>query len=293
MKKTLYFTLIMLLFACNSSDENISDQQVAIDSLQLEIQSKNNTINDLETNVEKTDSLVNQYAIYVNQIKENLAEINSQEVFLKRLKNNNGENLSADSLNILSAIELMAEKIQENEKLITLLNKNLNGSKTQSFKLKGEITQLQEIVAKSNREVYFLKEELSSLNASYSRMFDKFNQQKVTINNLNSQINEIAFVIGTKSELLENGVLTKEGGLIGIGKSRRLSNELNTDYFTTSSKLDFESLILGYKSVKIITSHPVNSYKLFQSSKESIDSLLVLNKATFWKNSKYLVIEVK
>ena len=293
MKKTLYFTLIMLLFGCNSSDENISDQQVAIDSLQLEIQSKNNTINDLETNVEKTDSLVNQYAIYVNQIKENLAEINSQEVFLKRLKNNNGENLSADSLNILSAIELMAEKIQENEKLITLLNKNLNGSRTQSLKLKGEITQLQEIVAKSNREVYFLKEELSSLNASYSRMFDKFNQQKVTINNLNSKINEIAFVIGTKSELLENGVLTKEGGLIGIGKSRRLSNELNTDYFTTSSKLDFESLILGYKSVKIITSHPVNSYKLFQSSKESIDSLLVLNKATFWKNSKYLVIEVK
>jgi hypothetical protein len=88
-------------------------------------------------------------------------------------------------------------------------------------------------------------------------------------------------------------VLTKEGGVIGIGKSRRLSNELNTDYFTISSKLDFESLILGYKSVKIITSHPVDSYKLYQSSKETIDSLLVLNKTTFWKNSKYLVIEVK
>lgn len=293
MKKTIYFTLIILLFGCSSSKENISEEQIAIDSLQLEIQSKNNAINDLENNVEKTDSLVNQYALYVNQIKENLAEINSQEVFLKRLKNSNSEDLSADSLNILSAIELMAEKIQENEKLITLLNKNLNGSKTQSLKLKGEIAQLQEIVAKSNREVYFLKEELSSLNASYSRMFDKFNKQKVTINHLNSQINEIAFVIGTKSELLENGVLTKEGGVIGIGKSRRLSNELNTDYFTTSSKLDFKSLILGYKSVKIITSHPVNSYKLYQSSKESIDSLLVLNKATFWKNSKYLVIEVK
>ena len=293
MKKTIYFTLIILLFGCDSSNENVSKEQIAIDSLQLEIQSKNNAINDLENNVEKTDSLVNQYALYVNQIKENLAEINSQEVFLKRLKNSNSEDLSADSLNILSAIELMAEKIQENEKLITLLNKNLNGSKTQSLKLKGEIAQLQEIVAKSNREVYFLKEELSSLNASYSRMFDKFNKQKVTINHLNSQINEIAFVIGTKSELLENGVLTKEGGVIGIGKSRRLSNELNTDYFTTSSKLDFKSLILGYKSVKIITSHPVNSYKLYQSSKESIDSLLVLNKATFWKNSKYLVIEVK
>ena len=293
MKKTIYFTLIILLFGCSSSKENVSKEQIAIDSLQLEIKSKNNAINDLENNVEKTDSLVNQYALYVNQIKENLAEINSQEVFLKRLKNSNSEDLSADSLNILSAIELMAEKIQENEKLITLLNKNLNGSKTQSLKLKGEIAQLQEIVAKSNREVYFLKEELSSLNASYSRMFDKFNKQKVTINHLNSQINEIAFVIGTKSELLENGVLTKEGGVIGIGKSRRLSNELNTDYFTTSSKLDFKSLILGYKSVKIITSHPVNSYKLYQSSKESIDSLLVLNKATFWKNSKYLVIEVK
>tara|TARA_B100001287_G_scaffold90966_1_gene76219 strand:- start:1677 stop:2558 length:882 start_codon:yes stop_codon:yes gene_type:complete len=293
MKKTLYFTLIVFLFGCDNTNENFSDEKIAIDSLKLEIQSKNNTITELETNVEMTDSLVNQYALYVGRIKENLAEINSKEVFLKKLKTKNGENLSVDSLNILSAIELMAQKIEENEKLIKVLNKNLGGTKAQSLKLKGEITQLQEIVAKSNREVYFLKEELSSLNASYSAMFDKFNQQKITINNLNSHINEIAFVIGTKSELLENGVLTKEGGVIGIGKSRRLSNELNTDYLTTSSKLDFESLILGYKSVKIITPHPLSSYKLFQSSKESIDSLVVLNKSTFWKNSKYLVIEVK
>jgi hypothetical protein len=110
---------------------------------------------------------------------------------------------------------------------------------------------------------------------------------------LNSSLNEISYVIGTKSELLENGVLTKEGGIIGIGKARKLSNELNVDYFTKSSKTKFKSLILGFKSIKIITSHPKNSYKLTEGEKERIDSLIILDKSSFWKNSKYLVIEVK
>ena len=35
---------------------------------------------------------------------------------------------------------------------------------------------------------------------------------------------------------LDNGVLTKQGGVIGIGKTKKLSDDLNTDYFTYSSK---------------------------------------------------------
>jgi uncharacterized coiled-coil DUF342 family protein len=187
----------------------------------------------------------------------------------------------------------MADKITENEQLIGKLNKVLNGAKTQNLKFRKEINSLQEMIAKSNKDVYFLKEELSSLNASYSELFDKYNAQKIAINQLNSSLNEISYVIGTKSELLENGVLTKEGGIIGIGKARKLSNELNVDYFTKSSKTKFKSLILGFKSIKIITSHPKNSYKLTEGEKERIDSLIILDKSSFWKNSKYLVIEVK
>jgi chromosome segregation ATPase len=293
MKKLPFIIILTLFFSCDNSSNINSEEQLAIDSLKLEIQSRNNQINDLESNVENSDSLVNQYALYVKQIKDNLNEINDQEVFLNKLKNSDSENIKPDTLDIIKSIQLMADKITENEQLIGKLNKVLNGAKTQNLKFRKEINTLQEMIAKSNKDVYFLKEELSSLNASYSELFDKYNAQKVAINQLNSSLNEISYVIGTKSELLENGVLTKEGGIIGIGKARKLSNELNVDYFTKSSKTKFKSLILGFKSIKIITSHPKNSYKLTEGEKERIDSLIILDKSSFWKNSKYLVIEVK
>ena len=293
MKKLLVLFILSSLIGCNNSKKEVSSEQNSIDSLTFELKTKNDVINKLENNIENSDSLVNQYSLYIKQIKENLAEINENEIYLRKLKINKKENLELDSLDIVSAINSIAKKLKENEGLIKLLNKKIDGNKTQNLQYQQEINNLNEIIAKSNREVYFLQEEIASLNSSYSTIFEKYNKQKVTISNLNSKLNEIAYVIGTKSELLKNNILSKEGGFIGIGKSRKLSSELNTDYFTYLSKTEFKSLILGYKSVKLITSHPVKSYELINNSEEIIDSLVIIDKDLFWNNSKYLVLEVR
>ena len=293
MKKLLVLFILSSLIGCNNSKKEVSSEQNSIDSLTLELKTKNDVINKLENNIENSDSLVNQYSLYIKQIKENLAEINENEIYLRKLKINKKENLELDSLDIVSAINSIAKKLKENESLIKLLNKKIDGNKNQNLRYQQEINNLNEIIAKSNREVYFLQEEISGLSSSFSAIFEKYNEQKVTISNLNSKLNEIAYVIGTKSELLKNNILSKEGGFIGIGKSRKLSSELNTDYFTYLSKTEFKSLTLGYKSVKLITSHPVKSYELINNSEEIIDSLVIIDKDLFWNNSKYLVIEVR
>ena len=293
MKKLLVLFILSSLIGCNNSKKEVSSEQNSIDSLTFELKTKNDVINKLENNIENSDSLVNQYSLYIKQIKENLAEINENEIYLRKLKINKKENLELDSLDIVSAINSIAKKLKENESLIKLLNKKIDGNKNQNLRYQQEINNLNEIIAKSNREVYFLQEEISGLNSSFSAIFEKYNEQKVTISNLNSKLNEIAYVIGTKSELLKNNILSKEGGFIGIGKSRKLSSELNTDYFTYLSKTEFKSLTLGYKSAKLITSHPVKSYELINNSEEIIDSLVIIDKDLFWNNSKYLVIEVR
>ena len=256
------------------------------------MQLKEDSISILEKSAQGNDSLANQYALYIQKIKDNLTEIDKQEKFLNSASSNNDQ-LEEDTLNIINAIHKMAGKIKENENLINELNKGLENSQNKNMGFRKEIANLNELISISNREVYFLKEELSSLNQSFNSIFEKYNSQKIQITDLNSALNEVAYVVGSKSELLQNGVLTKEGGIIGIGKSRKLSDELNTNYFTISSKKEFKSIILGVKSLKIVTSHPAKSYQLFQQEKGQIDSLVVLSADEFWKNSKYLVIEVK
>ena len=297
MKKQLYIFITLILFSCNNYDNSPSKDDLMIDSLKVELRAKDNSIKSLEDNIQDSDSLSNQYALYINKIKSNLEQINEKENYLNKVKIH-PEKFENDTLEIISAIQQMANKINENERMINKLNKDLKGASSVNDKFSDEINSLTELVAKSNKEIYYLKEELSSVNESFNAMFEKYNLQKIKIDELNTALNKVAFVVGTKSELLKNGVLTKEGGIIGLGKSRRLSNQLNTDYFTVTSKSDFSELTLGVKSVKIITSHPDDSYKLMinenvSASKGNIESLIVLNKLEFWKNSKYLVVEVK
>ncbi len=281
-----------MILSCNSNNETISENKVIIDSLQSELNSKDKELNSLEFDKLNNDSIVNKYALYIQRINNNINEINNQESIINNAKSKE-ELYKTDTTNIINAIKIMSEKLIENESMISELNNAVKLEKNKNSQFASKVTDLSAEIAKSNREIYFLREELNSLNSSFEAIFNKYNEQNKKISFLNNKLNEIAYVIGTKSELLDNGVLTKSGGLIGLGKSRKLNSDFNTNYFTFSSKQDLKSIVLGYKSVKLMTPHPSESYKISKNINELIDSLLIVNVENFWKNSKFLVLEVK
>ena len=91
--------------------------------------------------------------------------------------------------------------------------------------------------------------------------------------------------------MLNNGVITKEGGFIGLGKNTVLKNDFNKSYFNEIKIDELSELTLGVKTVELITSHPSNSYEMIGSNK--VDKFIILDADLFWSNSKYLVLEVK
>lgn len=291
MKNFKYFFLSLIIFSCVSNTEPVSEESIMIDSLQSELNSKDQTINSLEFQKVNNDSIVNLYALYIQKIKNNINEINKQELIINNAKNN-PDFIEKDTTDIIKSIKILSKKLQENESMLMALNNAVKQEKNKNSLFASKVIDLREEIDKSNREVYYLKEELNSMNASFEAIFKKYNLQNKKISVINQKLNEVAYVIGSKSELLDNGVLTKSGGLIGIGKSRKLNSDLNTDYFTYVSKYKFQNILLGYKSVRLMTSHPTNSYKL-SNANEIIDSLIIINQDDFWRNSKFLVIEVK
>lgn len=291
MKNFKYFFLSLIIFSCVSNSESVSEESRRIDSLQSELSFKDQTINSLEFQKLNDDSIVNLYALYIQKIKNNINEISKQELIINNAKNN-PDFIEKDTTDIIKSIKILSKKLQENESMLMALNNAVKQEKNKNSLFASKVTDLREEIDKSNREVYYLKEELNSMNASFEAIFKKYNLQNKKISAINQKLNEVAYVIGSKSELLDNGVLTKSGGLIGIGKTRKLNSNLNTDYFTYVSKYKFENIPLGYKSVRLMTSHPTNSYKL-SNSNEIIDSLIIINQDDFWRNSKFLVIEVK
>jgi hypothetical protein len=291
MKNFKYFFLSLIIFSCVSNSESVTEESKRIDSLQSVLSSKDQAINSLEFQKLNDDSIVNLYALYIQKIKDNINEINKQELIINN-KKNNPDFIETDTIDIIKSIKILSKKLQENESMILALNNAVKQEKNKNSQFSSKVTDLGEEIAQSNREVYYLKEELNNMNASFESIFKKYNLQNKKISDLNQKLNEVAYVIGSKSELLDNGVLTKSGGLIGIGKTRKLNSDLNTDYFTYVSKYKLSNISLGYKTVRLMTSHPAISYKL-SNSNEIIDSLIIINQDDFWRNSKFLVIEVK
>lgn len=291
MKNFKYFFLSLITISCVSNSETVSEESRRIDSLQSVLSSKDQAINSLEFQKLNDDSIVNLYALYIQKIKDNINEINKQELIINN-KKNNPDFIEKDTTDIIKSIIILSKKLQENESMILALNNAVKLEKDKNSQFVSKVTDLREEIAQSNREVYYLKEELNSMNASFEAIFKKYNLQNKKISDLNQKLNEVAYVIGSKSELLDNGVLTKSGGLIGIGKTRKLNSDLNTDYFTYVSKYKFQNIPLGYKTVRLMTAHPTSSYRL-STSNEIIDSLIIINQDDFWRNSKFLVVEVK
>lgn len=291
MKNFKYFFLSLITISCVSNSETVSEESRRIDSLQSVLSSKDQAINSLEFQKLNDDSIVNLYALYIQKIKDNINEINKQELIINN-KKNNPDFIEKDTTDIIKSIKILSKKLQENESMILALNNAVKLEKDKNSQFVSKVTDLREEIAQSNREVYYLKEELNSMNASFEAIFKKYNLQNKKISDLNQKLNEVAYVIGSKSELLDNGVLTKSGGLIGIGKTRKLNSDLNTDYFTYVSKYKFQNIPLGYKTVRLMTAHPTSSYRL-STSNEITDSLIIINQDDFWRNSKFLVVEVK
>ena len=291
MMKKIFYPFFILLMSCQGEQETEDAYQLVVDSLNSDIKDKNRIINSLEYDMEFQDSLNNEYALYIQKIKDNLGTIQENELIVNKAKS--AEFILADSIDVIKAIEEMIQKMNENDELIIALNKKLKSSDKKNDFYAQTINELNTKISVTNREVYFLKEEISQLSSSYAKLFNRYSEQISKIDSLNVEMNRVGYVVGTKTELLDNNVLTKEGGFIGIGKTKKLSNDLNLNYFTYNSKMDLNYVLIRSRNIKLITSHPSNSFKLIKGQDNVIDSLLILQKDEFWQNSKFLVIEVK
>lgn len=187
MKNFKYFFLSLTIFSCVSNSESVLEESRRIDSLQSVLSSKDQTINSLEFQKLNDDSIVNLYALYIQKIKDNINEINKQELIINN-KKNNPDFIEKDTTDIIKSIKILSKKLQENESMIIALNNAVKLEKDKNSQFASKVTDLREEIARSNREVYFLKEELNSMNASFEAIFKKYNLQNKKISDLNQKL---------------------------------------------------------------------------------------------------------
>ena len=286
MKKLIYFSLAILLISCGDENaEKINQMTLALEDLKTE------NIKVINESVKK-DSMINAYALYVNEIHQNLDLITTEQGLINTLRQKGELGKMATESEVIDNIKTISDLMAKNASRVARLKKDLKNANIEMDEFEKMIITITEEVAIKNQEIYRLEEELANIDGAYQELFVVLDEKQELIDQQVAEINQVWYAIGSSKELKNNGVITKEGGLLGIGRTNKLKADFNHDYFTEINLTDVREIVLGGKSAEMLTAHSSESYTI-EGSEGIAEKLIIKDEKDFWSASKYLVIVLK
>ena len=284
MKKIMLTALTLAMLLVTSCQEerkaSVAVENSVADSLQKVIVQKDNEINDMMSTL--------------SQIQEGFREIAEAENRVNIVKDGERTNKAQQ---IRENIAFISNTMKHNRELIEKLRQQVRESSLKSDQLKTTIENMVKQLEEKDQQLILLRNELeaknihiteldqtiTNLNKDVSNLTTESEKKSQTISNQDMQLNTAWFVFGTKKELKEQHII--EDGEV-------LRSNFNQDYFTKIDIRVDKEIKLYSRSAKLLTSHPVGSYKLEQDANKQY-VLRIENPSKFWSTSKYLVILVK
>jgi hypothetical protein len=291
MKKYLVVLLIIVSsYACNTSPKVDNETDKRLDSLAM--------INhQLQTDAESKDSSINSYMLSLNEIESTLTTIKEKQQVLS--KNKNIERQGSRQDQIVEDIKLIAELMNKNRTELASLKGRF---KKQGVKIKELEKMIDNLTAKLSQQdsaIAFLQDSLGRVNSNLKVAFEQYNTKVGELDEQTKKLHTAYYTIGTYKELKEHGIITKEGGLLGIGRTQGLSNDFKKDYFTKIDITQTTSIPINNAEIKVLTKHPSASYSFAKNEKskndkdKKVQSITISNPDDFWSTSKYLVVVVE
>ena len=158
--------------------------------------------------------------------------------------------------------------------------------------LEASVKQSESDIADLKATLLTKKFEIEQLNTDKTALQGTIIQKDDKINAQTFEMNKAFFASGTYKELKAKGLLTKEGGFIGLGKTKTLAASFRDSSFRQIDITVTKSILINSKNAKLISDHPVNSYEFIRDKDKKIESIEITDPEQFWKISKYAVVEI-
>ena len=284
------FIIVTVLSSCVESSSKYKALQAELDSLQAnykmqgaELDELFATINEIEqglSSIRETESILavnSADGIEIPQgSKEQLKQdveaiqnaIKSYQDEIEKLK----KDKRLQSSQFKKRLNAMQKELEEKSEVIETLSRQIEEKDAQIVVQTKQIASLDEVVSN-------LKNEVAELNSESSQLKAKVADQE-------SEIYSVYYIVGSKSELIKAGVMTK-GGLF---KSSKVSYQSERDAFVKIDSREISEINTNAKKAKVMSIHPKGTYAFVENDGEMI--LNISNPQEFWEQTKYLVIQV-
>jgi hypothetical protein len=208
-------------------------------------------------------------------------DVLSKEMILKRVESLDGL-LANNKAELNQLYERMRKSNVKNKQMEEMLQ-------SMQARIAERESQIEKLMAMINDKDVVITEIKATLD---SMRIDNINLTEEVIS-MDEEMHTVHYIIGEQKELKEKGVITKEGGILGLGASKKLDvSKLDPTLFTEADIRELLSIPLYSKKAKLITNHPESSYELIMDSDGNVKSLKVNDRKAFWSVTDYLVVEV-
>lgn len=275
-KYFLIGSVAFLLASCKSQPEEQSNVNRERDSLMAIINER--------------DSALTEFVSTMNEVETNLTAVAVKQNMVSASADNKNEFKTTPKDRINSEIEAINNLMDQNRKKIADLNKKLKNANGKNEQLQKMIATLNDQLVQKDKELAELNEKLNGLNAEVAQLQTTVNTQNETITSQKSSMHTAYYVIGKSKDLQTAKIIDRTGGLLGIGRTSKLSSHFDNSKFTRIDDRQISSIAVGSKSAKIITTHPADSYTLEKDKSGVIQNILISDADKFWSASKYLVV---
>jgi len=280
----MFFTVSFAFLACNR--EELEQAKQERDSLRVVADNRDSTINNFISSFNDVESRLDSVAVKQRIIYANTPKLN-------------GEFKPGQKDRINAEIEAINKLMEENRKTIEGLNRKLRVSSHKNVQMEKTIATLNNQLTQKFLELTSLNEQLnlanvqvSQLKTSVDTLIAQNNEKSQTIIEDAKALHTAYYIVGSSRDLQEAKLIDRKGGLLGIGKTSKLSENFDNSKFIRIDYTQTGRIAIQSKSMKIVTTHPTDSYKINKDAQENdvIVDLVITNPEKFWSVSKYLVI---
>lgn len=216
------------------------------------------------------------------------------------------ENLLQNIQQLTTRLEESEKRLAESEQRIQTLTRDAQGTQSRIAEFRRTIQGLQSTIENQKQTIATLTEQVNALQEENVRLAAENTQLVLEKSSLEQTLSEIEerestvyYVIGTKDELIERGLVTEEGGsrvLFIFGKRGKTlvpSRVLDLTQFTAVDKrvwTDFP-LPLPDKEYRIITRQDLSALAEPADENGAIrGALRIADPDRFWAHQKYLIL---
>lgn len=278
---------LLMMSSCVESSQKYKNLQARLDSLNTVYTTQNAEmeemfadLNDISAGMQSLRDA--EHLLTLEAEKEGKASSKSKQQ-LAALKN--------DITAIAEAIEgykAQVAGLEKKNKAQSAEFKRLIAGLNQELELRTQkISEITAQLAEKNQQLAVKTQEAEQL-AQNVEALDKANQnQQTTINRQDAALHLGHYLVGTRKELKEEGVISRQG----IFCPPIVSSQAQKANFAELDVREMKSIPLNSRKAKILSVHPAGSYVL-ETAEDGNLVLKIEDENTFWKQTRYLVVMI-